>query len=81
MTSDDVFAQAALRGLRMQILLQLAEFSWQACFTTPRLTGRDAFRYGYGASAAAALADALIRHDAPTIALKADAPDDLFAGL
>ena len=81
MTSDDIFAQAAQRGLRMQILLQLGETSWQACFTSPRLTGKDAFRYGYGASAATALADALVRHDGPTVVLKADAPDDLFAGL
>ena len=81
MTSDDIFAQAAQRGLRMQILIQLGESSWQACFTSPHLTGQDAFRYGYGATAAVALAEALARHDAPAIALKADAPDDLFAGL
>jgi hypothetical protein len=76
MTSDDVFAEAARRGLILQILLQLGETSWQACFVSPRSAAARSLN-GFGATARVALTEALAQHDAAAPA----AEDDLFAGL
>ena len=69
---DNTFDSAKARGFKLQTLMQFGETSWMACFIPLNPKGSDAFYYGRGDTAAVALAEALARHDTPTIALKAD---------